>query len=54
MLSCVNCIPVSSSNAVLYSAREKEKPYEAAQSDPAVVQPYAAYSPAGNVKVGSN
>uniref|UniRef100_A0A3P8VC33 Aminopeptidase NAALADL1 n=1 Tax=Cynoglossus semilaevis TaxID=244447 RepID=A0A3P8VC33_CYNSE len=41
---------VDSSNAVLYTAREKEKPYTDDQKDPAVVQPYAAYSPAGQVK----
>lgn len=44
-------ISVDSSNAVLYTAREKEKPYTDDQKDPAVVQPYAAYSPAGQVKV---
>ncbi|KAM7415830.1 hypothetical protein PAMA_018064 [Pampus argenteus] len=41
---------VSPSNAVLHTAREKEKPYTADQEDPAVVQPYAAYSPAGHPK----
>ncbi|KAM3867863.1 aminopeptidase NAALADL1 [Diretmus argenteus] len=39
---------VSPSNAVLYKARETEKPYGPDQRDPEVVQPYAAYAPAGN------
>ncbi|XP_031704985.1 aminopeptidase NAALADL1 [Anarrhichthys ocellatus] len=38
---------VSSSDNVLYTAREKEKSYTPDQDDPEVVQPYAAYSPAG-------
>ncbi|XP_056276046.1 aminopeptidase NAALADL1 [Pseudoliparis swirei] len=41
---------VSSSDAVLYTAREKEKSYTSDQDDPEVVQPYAAYSPAGQPK----
>lgn len=39
------------SNAVLHTVREKEKAYTPDQEDPAVVQPYAAYSPAGQVQV---
>uniref|UniRef100_UPI003AACBD2A aminopeptidase NAALADL1 n=1 Tax=Centroberyx gerrardi TaxID=166262 RepID=UPI003AACBD2A len=39
---------VSPSDAVLYTAREKEKPYPPDQDDPEVVQPYAAYAPAGH------
>lgn len=38
---------VSPTDAVLYTAREKEKSYTPDQDDPEVVQPYAAYSPAG-------
>ncbi|XP_040010276.1 aminopeptidase NAALADL1 isoform X2 [Xiphias gladius] len=41
---------VSPSDTVLHTAREKEKPYTPDQNDPEVVQPYAAYSPAGHVK----
>ncbi|XP_062398715.1 aminopeptidase NAALADL1 [Sardina pilchardus] len=41
---------VSASNAVQYTAREKEKAYTPDQEDPAVVQPYAAYGPAGHPK----
>ncbi|XP_068577002.1 aminopeptidase NAALADL1 [Cebidichthys violaceus] len=41
---------VSSSDTVLYTAREKEKSYTTDQDDPEVVQPYAAYSPAGQPK----
>ncbi|KAM3611951.1 uncharacterized protein V6R79_026319 [Siganus canaliculatus] len=41
---------VDSSNQTLHTVREKEKNYTADQNDPAVVQPYAAYSPAGHVK----
>ncbi|CAK6959838.1 aminopeptidase NAALADL1 [Scomber scombrus] len=41
---------VNSSDAVLHTVREKEKPYTDDQKDPAVVQPYAAYSPAGHPK----
>lgn len=36
---------------VVHTVREKEKNYTSDQNDPDVVQPYAAYSPAGNVKV---
>ncbi|XP_029915553.1 aminopeptidase NAALADL1 [Myripristis murdjan] len=39
---------VSPSNAELYTAREKEKPYGPEQQDPEVVQPYAAYAPSGH------
>ncbi|XP_071388979.1 aminopeptidase NAALADL1 [Centroberyx affinis] len=39
---------VSPSAAVLYTAREKEKLYGPDQDDPEVVQPYAAYAPAGH------
>uniref|UniRef100_A0A673X7S5 Aminopeptidase NAALADL1 n=1 Tax=Salmo trutta TaxID=8032 RepID=A0A673X7S5_SALTR len=38
------------SDAVLYTAREKEKAYSSDQEDPEVVQPYAAYAPAGHPK----
>ncbi|XP_061673492.1 aminopeptidase NAALADL1 [Syngnathoides biaculeatus] len=41
---------VNSSNTVLHTVREKEKAYTPDQMDPAVVQPYAAYSPAGHVQ----
>ncbi|XP_050964660.1 aminopeptidase NAALADL1 [Labeo rohita] len=41
---------VNPENAVLFAAREREKPYKPEQEDPDVVQPFAAYSPAGNVK----
>ncbi|TRY54448.1 hypothetical protein DNTS_023713 [Danionella cerebrum] len=41
---------VDEENKVLFMAREKEKAYKPEQEDPDVVQPYAAYSPAGNVK----
>ncbi|XP_065804720.1 aminopeptidase NAALADL1 [Labrus bergylta] len=40
---------VSPSETVLHTVREKEKSYTPDQDDPEVVQPYAAYSPAGNV-----
>lgn len=46
-------ISVSPTDTVLHTIREKEKPYTPDQSDPEVVQPYAAYSPAGHVKVKS-
>ncbi|KAK0147473.1 N-acetylated-alpha-linked acidic dipeptidase-like protein [Merluccius polli] len=36
---------------VLHTAREREKSYGPDQEDPAVVQPYAAYSPAGQPQV---
>ncbi|XP_030593576.1 aminopeptidase NAALADL1 isoform X2 [Archocentrus centrarchus] len=41
---------VSPSDTVLHTVREKEKPYTPDQVDPEVVQPYAAYSPAGHAK----
>ncbi|XP_042343889.1 aminopeptidase NAALADL1 [Plectropomus leopardus] len=41
---------VSPSDTVLHTAREKEKIYTLDQNDPEVVQPYAAYSPAGHPK----
>ncbi|XP_028270381.1 aminopeptidase NAALADL1 [Parambassis ranga] len=41
---------VSPSDTVLYTVREKEKPYHPDQEDPEVVQPYAAYGPAGHTK----
>ncbi|KAM9743594.1 aminopeptidase NAALADL1 [Menidia menidia] len=41
---------VNPANTVLHTVREKEKTYTPDQDDPAVVQPYAAYSPAGNPK----
>uniref|UniRef100_A0A8C6VXG4 Aminopeptidase NAALADL1 n=1 Tax=Nothobranchius furzeri TaxID=105023 RepID=A0A8C6VXG4_NOTFU len=41
---------VNPSGSVLHTAREKEKPYTSDQEDPEVVQPYAAYSPAGEPK----
>ncbi|XP_006790087.2 aminopeptidase NAALADL1 [Neolamprologus brichardi] len=41
---------VSPNDTVLHTIREKEKPYTPDQSDPEVVQPYAAYSPAGHAK----
>lgn len=45
---------VSPLDTVLYTAREKEKPYGPDQDDPEVVQPYAAYAPAGHPQVHSN
>ncbi|XP_054628649.1 aminopeptidase NAALADL1 [Dunckerocampus dactyliophorus] len=39
---------VNASNHTLHTVREKEKAYTSDQNDPAVVQPYAAYSPAGH------
>lgn len=41
---------VDPENQVLFTAREREKAYKPEQQDPEVVQPFAAYSPAGNVK----
>uniref|UniRef100_A0A8C1DBZ2 N-acetylated alpha-linked acidic dipeptidase like 1 n=1 Tax=Cyprinus carpio carpio TaxID=630221 RepID=A0A8C1DBZ2_CYPCA len=41
---------VDPANTVQFTAREREKVYKPDQEDPEVVQPYAAYSPAGNVK----
>uniref|UniRef100_A0A7N6AXH8 Uncharacterized protein n=1 Tax=Anabas testudineus TaxID=64144 RepID=A0A7N6AXH8_ANATE len=38
------------SDTVLHAIREKEKTYNPEEDDPAVVQPYAAYSPAGHPK----
>lgn len=45
---------MSPSNTVLYTAREKEKLYGSDQEDPEVVQPYAAYAPAGHPQVHTN
>lgn len=39
------------SNEVLHAVQEKETSYTDDQKDPDVVQPYAAYSPPGNVQV---
>lgn len=44
-------IAVKPSGEVLHSVREKEKNYTLDQNHPDVVQPYAAYSPPGTVKV---
>ncbi|XP_016413635.1 aminopeptidase NAALADL1 [Sinocyclocheilus rhinocerous] len=41
---------VDPANTVQFTAREREKVYKPDQEDPEVVQPFAAYSPAGNVK----
>ncbi|XP_055055130.2 aminopeptidase NAALADL1 [Misgurnus anguillicaudatus] len=41
---------VKSSDKVLFTVREREKAYYPEQDDPEVVQPYAAYSPAGHAK----
>ncbi|XP_068594764.1 aminopeptidase NAALADL1 [Brachionichthys hirsutus] len=41
---------VSPSDTVLHTVREREKAYTPDQDDPDVVQPYAAYSPAGHPK----
>ncbi|KAI4877165.1 hypothetical protein NFI96_020668 [Prochilodus magdalenae] len=41
---------VNSSDHVLHTAQEREKPYTDDQKDPDVVQPFAAFGPAGNVK----
>ncbi|XP_059193512.1 aminopeptidase NAALADL1-like [Centropristis striata] len=41
---------VSPTDTVLHTVREKEKPYSPEQDDPDVVQPYAAYAPAGHPK----
>ncbi|XP_023679806.2 aminopeptidase NAALADL1 [Paramormyrops kingsleyae] len=41
---------VSPNGTAIFTVSEKEKPYTPDQEDPAVVQPYAAYSPAGNAK----
>jgi len=52
-LKNILCFTVNPENTVLFTAREREKTYLPEQDDPEVVQPYAAYSPAGNVKVCS-
>ncbi|XP_076587234.1 aminopeptidase NAALADL1 [Chaetodon auriga] len=41
---------VNPAGTVLHNATEKEKNYTSDQNDPEVVQPYAAYSPAGHPK----
>lgn len=41
---------VNASNSVLHTLREKEVSYTPDQEDPNVVQPYAAYSPAGHAR----
>ncbi|XP_056601023.1 aminopeptidase NAALADL1 isoform X1 [Triplophysa dalaica] len=41
---------VDPSDKVLFTVREREKAYYPEQDDPEVVQPYAAYSPAGHAK----
>ncbi|XP_030647261.1 aminopeptidase NAALADL1 [Chanos chanos] len=41
---------VNPSNNILFTVREKEEAYYDDQRDPEVVQPYAAYSPAGHAK----
>ncbi|XP_057177424.1 aminopeptidase NAALADL1 [Triplophysa rosa] len=41
---------VDPSDKVLFTVREREKAYYPEQNDPEVVQPYAAYSPAGHAK----
>ncbi|XP_076855102.1 aminopeptidase NAALADL1 [Brachyhypopomus gauderio] len=41
---------VNTSGSVLYAAQDKEKAYLLKQDDPEVVQPYAAYGPAGHVE----
>ncbi|KAF7687672.1 aminopeptidase NAALADL1 isoform X1 [Silurus meridionalis] len=45
-----NNVTVVRGSDVLYYIREKEKTYFSEQDDPEVVQPYAAFGPAGNVK----
>ena len=42
---------MNASDSVLFTLREKEKPYTSDQEDPNVVQPYGAFSPPGNVMV---
>lgn len=44
-------ISVNETDAAVFTVREKEKPYTEDQKDPEVVQPFAAYSPAGHPKV---
>ncbi|XP_035999923.1 LOW QUALITY PROTEIN: aminopeptidase NAALADL1 [Fundulus heteroclitus] len=41
---------VNQEDSVLFSVREKEETYYPEQDDPQVVQPYAAYSPAGHAR----
>uniref|UniRef100_A0AAR2LXB8 Peptidase M28 domain-containing protein n=1 Tax=Pygocentrus nattereri TaxID=42514 RepID=A0AAR2LXB8_PYGNA len=41
---------VNPDDAVLHTVQEKEKAYYPEQDDPEVVQPYAAYGPAGHAK----
>ncbi|XP_043967032.1 aminopeptidase NAALADL1 [Gambusia affinis] len=41
---------VNSLDSVLFTVREREVNYTADQNDPQVVQPFAAYSPAGHAK----
>ncbi|XP_066566767.1 aminopeptidase NAALADL1 [Amia ocellicauda] len=43
-----NVTVVSSTNSVLFTSRLKEKDYTEDQRHPDIVQPYAAYAPAGN------
>lgn len=45
-----SCFTVRGSN-VMYSLREKEKAYYPEQNDTEVVQPYAAFGPAGHAQV---
>ncbi|KAB5528284.1 hypothetical protein PHYPO_G00138510 [Pangasianodon hypophthalmus] len=45
-----NNVTVVRGSDVVGSIREKEKAYRAEQDDPEVVQPYAAYGPAGHAK----
>ena len=44
-------VTVAPDTTVLHTAREREKSYGPDQDDPEVVQPYAAYSPAGTPQV---
>lgn len=46
-------ISVNESGGVLHTVREREKSYTDDQTDPNVVQPFAAYSPPGIAKVSS-
>lgn len=48
---CNVFISVNSLDSVLFTVREREVNYTADQNDPQVVQPFAAYSPAGHAKV---
>uniref|UniRef100_A0A3P9NTT9 Aminopeptidase NAALADL1 n=1 Tax=Poecilia reticulata TaxID=8081 RepID=A0A3P9NTT9_POERE len=45
-----NKVTVENSDSVLFTVREREVNYTADQNDPQVVQPFAAYSPAGQAK----